>query len=54
MKLAGTKEEAIFNIGNELLTDEIKYASMSEIKNPYGDDESSKRIVNVIKTGLKW
>src|SRR5699024_10021096 len=49
LKLAGTKEESIFCIANELLTDNIKYAKMSNVQNPYGDGFSSKRIAKVIK-----
>lgn len=51
-KLTGTKEEDIYNIANELLTDKIIYQSMSEMKNPYGDGKSSKRIVDIIKNQL--
>jgi len=52
LKLTGTKEESIFSIANELLTDNIKYAKMSNVQNPYGDGFSSKRIVDIIKESL--
>lgn len=49
LKLAGTNEEDIYNITHELLTDEKLYKHMSEVKNPYGDGKSSKRIAEIIK-----
>lgn len=46
--LAGTKREDIFNIVDELLTDDDKYNSMAGAKNPYGDGTASKQIVEAI------
>lgn len=48
LKLAGTNEEVIYNMIDELLTDEIEYNRMSQASNPYGDGYASKRIVDAI------
>jgi len=46
--LAGTEERSIFNITDELLTDEGKYKEMAQAGNPYGDGQASKRIADAI------
>ncbi len=48
LKLAGTNEEQIFRIVEELLTDEAEYARMSHASNPYGDGQASRRIADAI------
>ncbi|MEE6451093.1 UDP-N-acetylglucosamine 2-epimerase (non-hydrolyzing) [Gottfriedia acidiceleris] len=48
LKLAGTDEEVIFSLADELLSDEEAHAKMSKASNPYGDGEASRRIVEVI------
>jgi UDP-N-acetylglucosamine 2-epimerase (non-hydrolysing) len=48
LKLAGTDEEVIFTLADELLSDEEAHAKMSKASNPYGDGEASRRIVEVI------
>lgn len=48
LKLAGTDEEMIFKLANELLTDQEEYNRMAEATNPYGDGQASKRIADVI------
>ena len=48
LKLAGTDEDTIFNLANELLTDASKYEKMSKASNPYGDGKASYRIVQTI------
>ena len=48
LKLAGTDEETIFQLANELLTDKAVYESMAKASNPYGDGEASRRIVEAI------
>lgn len=48
LKLAGTKEETIFALAHELLTDENKYRQMAKARNPYGDGRASERIVEAI------
>lgn len=48
LKLAGTEEEAIYTMIDELLSDEKEYRRMSEAENPYGDGHSSARIADLI------
>lgn len=48
LKLAGTNEENIYNILNDLLSNEKEYERMSKASNPYGDGFASKRIVDEI------
>lgn len=48
LKLAGTDEEMIFNLADELLTDKQAHDRMSKASNPYGDGLASKRIVEAI------
>lgn len=48
LKLAGTNEETIYNMIDELLTDTAEYERMSHASNPYGDGFASKRIVDAI------
>lgn len=48
LKLAGTNEEVIYGLIDELLSDETEYARMSHASNPYGDGQASKRIVDAI------
>lgn len=49
LKLAGTDEETIFSIANELLSDKTIYMEMAKAANPYGDGKASERIVQIIK-----
>lgn len=48
LKLAGTKEETIYELATELLTDEEAYNKMAKAANPYGDGRASERIVDAI------
>ncbi|WP_337018004.1 non-hydrolyzing UDP-N-acetylglucosamine 2-epimerase [Oceanobacillus massiliensis] len=48
LKLAGTDEDTIFNLANELLSDEEAHDKMSKASNPYGDGEASRRIGDAI------
>lgn len=48
LKLAGTDEEVIYRMIDELLTDKEEYNRMSKASNPYGDGKASKRIVDAI------
>jgi UDP-N-acetylglucosamine 2-epimerase (non-hydrolysing) len=48
LKLAGVEEEKIYKLTKELLTDDDHYASMAKAKNPYGDGQASRRIVEAI------
>ncbi|MBY7144654.1 UDP-N-acetylglucosamine 2-epimerase (non-hydrolyzing) [Virgibacillus sp. NKC19-3] len=48
LKLAGTNEEDIFHLANELLSDDEAYEKMAKASNPYGDGHASQRIVDGI------
>lgn len=48
LKLAGTAEERIYELIQQLLTDKEEYERMSKASNPYGDGMASKRIVDEI------
>lgn len=48
LKLAGTDEQNIYNLGKELLTNKSEYDRMSMASNPYGDGRASSRIVDAI------
>lgn len=48
LKLAGTEEETIFGLADELLTNQEAYDQMAKAANPYGDGEASRRICEAI------
>ncbi|GAA0289415.1 UDP-N-acetylglucosamine 2-epimerase (non-hydrolyzing) [Gracilibacillus halotolerans] len=48
LKLAGTEEDNIFNLANQLLTDEKEHEKMAHASNPYGDGKASERIADAI------
>jgi UDP-N-acetylglucosamine 2-epimerase (non-hydrolysing) len=48
LKLAGTDEERIFALADELLMSQDVYDSMAKAANPYGDGEASRRICEAI------
>lgn len=48
LKLAGTREETVYSMIRELLTDPEEYARMSHASNPYGDGQASRRIADAI------
>ncbi|MFD0770677.1 non-hydrolyzing UDP-N-acetylglucosamine 2-epimerase [Bacillus sp. CGMCC 1.60114] len=48
LKLAGTDEETIFTLANELLSDKEAHSTMAKASNPYGDGHASERIVKAI------
>jgi UDP-N-acetylglucosamine 2-epimerase (non-hydrolysing) len=48
LKLAGTHEDTIFTMIEQLLTDQAAYDRMSHASNPYGDGLASQRIVDAI------
>lgn len=52
LKLVGTNEEIIYQNFMELLNDENEYEKMSKASNPYGDGESSKKIVEILERNL--
>jgi len=45
LKLAGTEEETIFDLADELLSNKVIYDEMAQASNPYGDGYASERIV---------
>ncbi|WP_181419270.1 non-hydrolyzing UDP-N-acetylglucosamine 2-epimerase [Aneurinibacillus soli] len=48
LKLAGTDEETIFGLADELLSSQEAYEKMAKAANPYGDGEASRRICEAI------
>jgi UDP-N-acetylglucosamine 2-epimerase (non-hydrolysing) len=48
LKIAGIEEDSIFNITSNLLDDKALHDKMSLSKNPYGDGNASKRIVEAL------
>ncbi|HDR8049557.1 TPA: UDP-N-acetylglucosamine 2-epimerase (non-hydrolyzing) [Bacillus cereus] len=48
LKLAGTDEETIFCLADELLSDKEAHDKMAKASNPYGDGRASERIVEAI------
>lgn len=48
LKLAGTDEERIFELADELLSDQAAHDQMAKASNPYGDGCASSRIVDAI------
>jgi len=52
LKLAGTDEETIYSLANELLTNQDSYEEMAKAYNPYGDGHASERIVEELKKYL--
>ena len=48
VKVAGVKEDVIYEMAKKLLTDENEYNSMAHAVNPYGDGEASRRTVEAI------
>lgn len=48
LKLAGTDEEEIYRLANELLSNPAAHEQMAKASNPYGDGLASKRIVDAI------
>ena len=48
LKLAGTEEETIYAMLDQLLRDPEEYGRMSRAHNPYGDGQASRRIADAI------
>jgi UDP-N-acetylglucosamine 2-epimerase (non-hydrolysing) len=48
LKLAGTDEDQVFFMADQLLRDADAYDAMARAANPYGDGEASRRIVEAI------
>lgn len=55
LKLAGIEEETIYSMTKELLVNEILYEEMAQARNPFGDGQASRRIVEAIlyKFGIR-
>ena len=53
LKLAGTDEMTIYHLLDELLNNSEEYHRMSCAKNPYGDGEASRKIVDFLEIFLK-
>ena len=52
LKLAGTNEDNIFTLTDELLSNQDEYNKMAKASNPYGDGHASERIVHILKAYL--
>ena len=48
LKLAGTDEDTVYNLANDLLNNQQEYDKMAKASNPYGDGEASGRIADAI------
>ncbi|MFD1362026.1 non-hydrolyzing UDP-N-acetylglucosamine 2-epimerase [Lentibacillus salinarum] len=48
LKLAGTDEEPIFTLADELLRNDARHDQMAKASNPYGDGEASGKIADAI------
>ena len=48
LKLAGTDEETIYRLTDELLSNEAEYSRMASAENPYGDGRASHRIADAL------
>ena len=53
IRLVGSNKSKIIETVNELLNNHSSYVRMSEIKNPYGDGQASKRIYRVLSEILE-
>lgn len=49
LKLVGTSPQAIYQACRKLIVDSSEYKQMTEIKNPFGTGDTSKRIIDIIK-----
>ncbi len=54
LKLAGTKEEGIYDSFHRLLTDENAYNQMAKAENPYGDGRASLRIADILEEKMNF
>lgn len=53
LKLAGIEKQTIYDLTKELLTNQSLYMEMAQAKNPFGDGEASRRIVDAIIYSFK-
>lgn len=54
LKLIGTNEETVYNEIKNLIENNAEYRKMSKASNPYGDGQSSERILNAIASEIKF
>lgn len=52
LRLVGTKEEVIYQNFKELLENKDSYDKMAHASNPYGDGNASKRIADILDSGI--
>ncbi len=52
VKLVGTDREKIFQEIKELLENPVSYQAMAQARNPYGDGQAARRIVEIIEAAL--
>ncbi len=48
LQLVGTEEDTIYSAAKELLDNKVAYEKMAQAKNPFGDGQASRRIVESI------
>ena len=53
VKLVGTDREKIFQEIKELIENPVSYQAMAQARNPYGDGQAARRIVEIIEAALK-
>ena len=53
VKLVGTDREKIFQEIKELFENPGNYQAMAQARNPYGDGQAARRIVEIIAAVLK-
>ena len=53
VKLAGVRQETIYEMTKELLSNKESYESMAFAANPYGDGHACERIVDILKEKIK-
>ncbi|EOD7438601.1 non-hydrolyzing UDP-N-acetylglucosamine 2-epimerase [Enterococcus faecium] len=54
LKLIGTNEETVYSEIKNLIENNAVYRKMSKASNPYGDGQSSERILNAIASEIKF
>jgi len=52
VKLVGTDRKVIFQAIKELLENPVSYQAMAQARNPYGDGQAARRIVEIIEAVL--
>ena len=49
MVIFGTRQDNVIKYAEKLIHENVFYKKMSNVKNPYGDGKSSRRIVDYLK-----